>query len=36
MRFFDWFNRVFGKATDGYVSACGHLIHKAGFAFILL
>jgi HAE1 family hydrophobic/amphiphilic exporter-1 len=35
-RFFDWFNRVFGKATEHYVSACGVLIHKAGFAFILL
>ena len=34
--FFRWFNRVFGKATDGYVGACHHLIHKAGFAFLLL
>jgi hydrophobic/amphiphilic exporter-1 (mainly G- bacteria), HAE1 family len=34
--FFGWFNRVFGRATDGYVSWCGHLIHKAGFAFLLL
>src|SRR5262252_3709331 len=34
--FFRWFNRVFGRATDGYVSWCGHLIHMAGFAFILL
>jgi HAE1 family hydrophobic/amphiphilic exporter-1 len=34
--FFRWFNRVFGKTTDGYVNWCGHLIHKAGFAFILL
>ena len=34
--FFRWFNRVFGRATDGYVSACGHLIHKAGFAFLML
>lgn len=34
--FFRWFNRVFGKATDGYVSACHHLIRKAGFAFLLL
>ncbi len=34
--FFRWFNRVFGRATDGYVTACSHLIHKAGFAFILL
>ncbi len=34
--FFRWFNRVFGRATDGYVGVCRHLIHKAGFAFILL
>jgi HAE1 family hydrophobic/amphiphilic exporter-1 len=34
--FFRWFNRVFGRATDGYVNWCSHLIHKAGFAFILL
>jgi HAE1 family hydrophobic/amphiphilic exporter-1 len=34
--FFGWFNRVFGRATDGYVNVCRHLIHKAGFAFLLL
>jgi HAE1 family hydrophobic/amphiphilic exporter-1 len=34
--FFRWFNRVFGRATDGYVSWCGLLIRKAGVAFILL
>ncbi|HTS60202.1 MAG TPA: efflux RND transporter permease subunit [Terriglobales bacterium] len=34
--FFRWFNRVFGRATDGYVNWCDFLIHKAGFAFILL
>ena len=34
--FFRWFNRVFGAATDGYVNWCRHLIHKAGFAFLLL
>jgi HAE1 family hydrophobic/amphiphilic exporter-1 len=34
--FFRGFNRVFGRVTDGYVSACRHLIHKAGFAFLLL
>jgi hydrophobic/amphiphilic exporter-1 (mainly G- bacteria), HAE1 family len=34
--FFRWFNKVFGRATDGYVGACKHLIHKAGFAFLLL
>jgi HAE1 family hydrophobic/amphiphilic exporter-1 len=34
--FFRWFNKVFGRATDGYVGVCRHLIHKAGFAFVLL
>jgi HAE1 family hydrophobic/amphiphilic exporter-1 len=34
--FFRWFNRVFGRTTDGYVSWCGHLIRKAGFAMLLL
>ena len=35
-KFFRWFNRVFGRATDGYVTACDHLIRKSGFAFVLL
>src|SRR6202041_3248575 len=34
--FFRWFNRVFGRATDGYVNACKRLIHKSGLAFLLL
>jgi HAE1 family hydrophobic/amphiphilic exporter-1 len=34
--FFRWFNRVFGRATDGYVSWCGHLIHKVGLTFLML
>jgi hydrophobic/amphiphilic exporter-1 (mainly G- bacteria), HAE1 family len=34
--FFRWFNRVFGRVTDGYVNACRHLIHKAVLAFMLL
>jgi HAE1 family hydrophobic/amphiphilic exporter-1 len=34
--FFRWFNRVFGYATDGYVGACRHLIHKSWLAFLLL
>jgi HAE1 family hydrophobic/amphiphilic exporter-1 len=34
--FFRWFNRSFGKATDGYVGACHHLIRKAGLAFLML
>jgi HAE1 family hydrophobic/amphiphilic exporter-1 len=35
-KFFRWFNKVFGQATDGYVFACGHLIRKVGLSFILL
>ncbi len=34
--FFRWFNRVFGRATDGYVNACGHLIRKAAFSMLLI
>jgi hydrophobic/amphiphilic exporter-1 (mainly G- bacteria), HAE1 family len=34
--FFRWFNRVFGRATDGYVNACRHLIHKSSVAFLIL
>jgi HAE1 family hydrophobic/amphiphilic exporter-1 len=34
--FFRWFNRVFGRGTDGYVDACRHLIHKSWLAFLLL
>ena len=31
-RFFKWFNRVFGRATDGYVGFCAVLIRKSGFS----
>ncbi|MEI9979669.1 MAG: efflux RND transporter permease subunit [Edaphobacter sp.] len=34
--FFRGFNNLFGKATDGYVGACRHLIRKSGIAFCLL
>jgi HAE1 family hydrophobic/amphiphilic exporter-1 len=34
--FFRWFNRWFGRATDGYVNWCGHLMRKAGFSMVLL
>ena len=34
--FFRGFNRWFGRATDGYVNWCGHLIRKAGFSMVLL
>src|SRR6516162_2786064 len=35
-RFFDWFNKWFGKATDGYVGVCRFLVHKSAFAMLLL
>ena len=34
--FFRWFNRAFGRATDGYVSTCGMLIRRAGMSMVLL
>src|SRR5436309_6337768 len=33
--FFRWFNRVFGRATDGYVSLCGTRIRRAAFSMLL-
>jgi len=35
-KFYDLFNKWFGKATDGYVGTCRLLIHKSAFALILL
>jgi len=35
-KFFAWFNRAFGRATDGYVNWCGFLVHKMGFSLIIL
>jgi HAE1 family hydrophobic/amphiphilic exporter-1 len=35
-RFFDWFNRVFTRATNTYVKVSGTLIRKAAFAFVIL
>src|SRR5438128_6867160 len=35
-RFFDWFNRVFARATDGYVRFSGALIRKSAVALVLL
>jgi hydrophobic/amphiphilic exporter-1 (mainly G- bacteria), HAE1 family len=34
--FFRGFNRWFGRATDGYVGACRHLIRKSALSMILL
>ncbi|MBN9691048.1 MAG: multidrug efflux RND transporter permease subunit [Verrucomicrobia bacterium] len=35
-KFYDGFNKVFGKVTDGYVRACRLLIHKSVVALVLL
>jgi hydrophobe/amphiphile efflux-1 (HAE1) family protein len=35
-RFFDWFNRIFGRATDGYVRWSGVLIRKTAVVIVLL
>ena len=35
-RFFDWFNRIFGRTTDKYVSTSGVLIHKSGVTMLVL
>ncbi|WP_319587708.1 multidrug efflux RND transporter permease subunit [uncultured Desulfobulbus sp.] len=34
--FYDWFNRVFGRATDGYVSICGAAVRKSKTSLLLL
>ncbi len=35
-RFFDWFNRFFGRTTEKYVSASSILIHKSALTMIAL
>ncbi len=35
-KFFDWFNRMFGRANEGYVRWSGALIRKSAVAFIVL
>jgi hydrophobic/amphiphilic exporter-1 (mainly G- bacteria), HAE1 family len=35
-RFFDWFNKWFGRATDGYVGMCRFLIRKSALSLLLL
>src|SRR6059058_3034685 len=35
-KFFDWFNRVFGRATDSYVRVSGALIRKSAVAVAML
>src|ERR1700684_96929 len=34
--FFNWFNRMFGRATDGYVQVSETLLRKSVIAFVLL
>src|SRR3989442_12237939 len=35
-RFFNWFNRLFGRATDGYLRWSGALIRKSAIAIAVL
>ncbi|HSI10645.1 MAG TPA: multidrug efflux RND transporter permease subunit [Chthoniobacter sp.] len=35
-KFFDWFNRVFGAATNGFVQSCRLLIRKSLVAVLIL
>jgi len=35
-KFYDLFNKWFGRATDGYVGVCRVLIHKTGLSVLLL
>ena len=35
-KFYDGFNRIFGRSTDGYVNWCDHLIRKSKMSLLLL
>ena len=35
-KFYGWFNRVFGKATNGYVRVCGAAIRKMAISLLLI
>jgi HAE1 family hydrophobic/amphiphilic exporter-1 len=35
-KFYDWFNRIFGRSTDGYVNWCDHLIRKSKMSLLFL
>lgn len=35
-KFFDWFNRFFGRTTDDYIKTADVLIHKSGFVMLAL
>ncbi len=34
--FFGWFNRAYGRLTDGYIGVCRALIRKSGFSLLFL
>jgi len=34
--FFTWFNRMFNKASNGYVTVCGSIIRKSFFSLLFL
>jgi HAE1 family hydrophobic/amphiphilic exporter-1 len=34
--FFRWFNKAFGRTTDGYITTCGHLMRKSAFSLLFL
>ena len=35
-KFYDWFNRLFGRATDGYVGICRFAVRKSAVSLIFL
>jgi len=35
-KFFDWFNRMFGRGTESYVRVCGALVRKSAVALVVL
>ncbi|WP_035216858.1 efflux RND transporter permease subunit [Desulfobulbus elongatus] len=35
-RFYDWFNRLFGRATDGYVGLCRIAVRKSAVSLLFL
>jgi HAE1 family hydrophobic/amphiphilic exporter-1 len=35
-KFYDGFNRIFGRSTNGYVGWCDHLIHKSKISLLFL
>ena len=35
-KFFNWFNRIFGRATDGYITWCDHFIRKSKISLLFL